>query len=74
MMITISNVNVDVNDDRQNVIQVQILVTPFRVTCGSTERHWVHCLGTDACIRRSFNPHHTSCCLGTGSDLCSNVC
>ena len=35
------------------VIQVQILVTPFRVRCGSTERHWVHCSGTDACIRRS---------------------
>jgi len=33
--------------------QVQILVTPFKVRCGSTERHWVHCLGTDACIRRS---------------------
>jgi len=33
--------------------QVQIVVTPFRVNCGSTERHWVHCLGTDACIRRS---------------------
>jgi len=33
--------------------QVQILATPFRVKCGSTERHWVHCQGTDACIRRS---------------------
>lgn len=33
--------------------QVQILVTPFRVSCGPTERHWVHCIGANACIRRS---------------------
>ena len=34
------------------VFQVQILVTPFRVSCGPTERHWVHCIGANACIRR----------------------
>ena len=41
------------NQRNVKVFQVQILVTPFRVSCGPTERHWVHCIGANACIRRS---------------------
>ena len=28
-------------------------VTPFRASCGTTERQWVACPGAQACIRRS---------------------